>query len=390
MKHLLFIFQLTLFFTSNVAAQCVHVSDWQKIIPEDNLPLEVKTRNANNNLDIIQFKDRYYVAFRTAPSHFASSKAAIYIVSTTDFQNWQFEKHIYLKSDVREPRLYKNDDTLFFMFFKGGKNMFKFQPNGIFQTHFFADKWTEVSELKLPLGYVPWRTKYHEGLFYLSTYDGSAEYKLSEPAESRFFVSKDGYKWDSLSLYPQQYHVRAVAENEFVFLPNGDMWGIARHEFDGASLFYAKKEALADWKLWFSKHKFDSPYLFSHHGVPYLIARRNLDGDGTYYRKKEKYKSNLVRYSFTKKTTALYAIDTTSKALIHIMDLNSTGDCAFAGVAPINDSSYVVLNYSSDINKKSKNWIEGQLGKTFIYKATLTLRNCGVDELDKKRVFLFE
>lgn len=84
-------------------------TDLQQIIPSDNLPKEVQTQNANNNLDVYLWKGRYYVAFRTAPSHFASAKTKMYIISTTDFEEWAFELEIALGSDVREPRFYADE-----------------------------------------------------------------------------------------------------------------------------------------------------------------------------------------------------------------------------------------------------------------------------------------
>lgn len=391
MAHIrIFLYLLWCFAALTVSAQCVSTTEWQQIIPAENLPAQVKSLKAHNNLDVALFKGRYYVAFRTAPSHFASPKVRMYIVSTTDFSNWQFEQEFWLKSDMREPRFFQNNDTLFFTFFKAGTNMFRFQPRGIFETFLAGGNWSPLQELQIHLGYVPWRTKRHNGLFYMSTYNGTDEYKLNTQCESRVLVSKDGIHWDSLSKEPQILHPRATAENEFVFMPNGDLWGVSRLEYDGSYIYHASKDSIHKWETWYSKHKFDSPLMFVHNGVPYLIARRNLDGDGTYYRKDKKYKKNLIRYSLNRKTTALYALDTAAKALVHVMDFPSTGDCAFAGITPINDSTYYVLNYSSNIHKRPKNWLRGQLGRTYIYKTKLTFGNCGLEALDRKLVYQFK
>ncbi|MCP4438264.1 MAG: hypothetical protein GY810_04905 [Aureispira sp.] len=47
-------------------------SPLEQIVPSETLPEGVVTQNSNNNLDIFKYKNRYYVGFRTAPSHFAS------------------------------------------------------------------------------------------------------------------------------------------------------------------------------------------------------------------------------------------------------------------------------------------------------------------------------
>ncbi|MBK8671972.1 MAG: hypothetical protein IPN93_02995 [Bacteroidetes bacterium] len=58
-----------------------------KVIPSPNLPSEINCKRSNNNLDIAFFKNKYYLAFRTAPTHFASKKTIIYIVSSIDLKN---------------------------------------------------------------------------------------------------------------------------------------------------------------------------------------------------------------------------------------------------------------------------------------------------------------
>lgn len=382
-------FALMLALAQTGFSQCISFSEWQQVVPGENLPAEVKLLDANNNLDVIRFQGRYYLGIRTAPNHFASKKAKLYLMSTEDFEEWRFEKEVALRCDVREPRFYALGDTLFFMFFKGGRNMFRFQPNGIFQTHLHAGTWSDLRELDLPLGYVPWRTKVHDGQMYLSTYSGMNEYN-GKPCETRMYLSRNGYDWQPMQGQPQLSHPRALAENEFVFMPDGDLWGISRLELDGSNIFHAKKDALHQWETWFSPHKFDSPLMFQHKGIPYLIARRNLDGDGTYFRKPKHPKRNLIRYSLTRKTTALYALDTAAKALIHLQDLPSTGDCAFPGIAQVNDSTYHVFNYSSNIHRKPKSWIRGQLGKTYIYRSTLIIKDCKVAQFDRGTVYPFE
>lgn len=388
--RLLLSFLLLVSFYAQLSAQCISNTEWTQIIPSNNLPSEIKNRHSNNNLDLIEFGGRYYVGFRTAPSHFASKKARMYIISTADFTSWKVEQYINLQTDVREPRFYQRNDTMFFTYFKLGTNRFKFEPQGIFQMHYTKGSWSAARELDIPVGYVPWRVKVHEGLLYLSTYEGIYEYQLDVPCPTRIFVSHDAYNWKPISEAPQIDHPRASAEGEFVFTPNGDLWGVSRLEFDGSYIVHAKKGSIDKWEKWWSPHKFDSPLMFIHNDLIVLIARRNLDGDGKFYRKDGKYKKNLVRYSLHKKTTALYVLDTVNKALLHIKDLNSTGDCAFAAVAKIDNNTYHLLNYSSNINKRKKSWIIGQLGRTYIYHTKLTIGDCKLEELQPLHTYTFE
>ncbi len=387
--RLLLISLFVLFAAHQLAAQCISNTEWTQIVPSKTMPTEVERRHANNNLDLVEFEGRYYMGIRNAPSHFASKKARMYVLSTTDFSSWKLEQSINLQTDVREPRFYQRNDTLFFTYFKLGTNRFKFEPQGIYQMHYTKGSWSAARELDIPFGYVPWRVKVHQDLLYLSTYEGLYEYQLDVPCPTRIFVSHDAYNWKPISEAPQIDHPRASAESEYVFTPNGDLWGVTRLEFDGSYIMHAKKDSIDKWEKWWSPHKFDSPLMFIHNGLIILIARRNLDGDGKFFRKEGKYKKNLVRYSLHKKTTAVYVLDTVNKALLHIKDLKSTGDCAFAGVAKIGNNTYHILNYSSNINKRKKSWIIGQLGRTFIYHSILTIDDCKLEDLMPLNIYPF-
>ena len=77
------------------------VLDFRQIVPSDGLPPEVEPMDANNNLDIAWHEGRLFLAFRTAPDHFASSDPRLYVVSTSDEQTWRYEGLFDLDTDGR-------------------------------------------------------------------------------------------------------------------------------------------------------------------------------------------------------------------------------------------------------------------------------------------------
>src|SRR3954470_11826665 len=85
-------------------AQQVQFDEWKNITTSGKLPPQVKIQHSNNNLDLVRFNGKYFFAFRTAPNHFASKKAVLYVVSSTDLETWDYETEIKLASDLREPR----------------------------------------------------------------------------------------------------------------------------------------------------------------------------------------------------------------------------------------------------------------------------------------------
>ncbi|MCH2043464.1 MAG: hypothetical protein MK212_04935 [Saprospiraceae bacterium] len=355
----------------------VKTSAWKQFVPSNQLPKELNIRKSNANVDCVKYKDRYYVAFRTAPYHFPAAKTWLYLISSDDFENWTYEAEYHVGGDIREPRFAVFKDTLFLYFFEGGKTMTTFRPKYIWESHSTGDQhWTIKKSIHLD-GYVPWRLKSRNDTLYLSAYYGVNLYKNKHEAELRLFQSVDGRKFTPISS-GAQITTKGAEEGEFEFDAEGNLWAVIRLEGVGAYIAYADKDSLEKWQTWYKMDKYDSALLFAHNDRMYLISRRNLKGAATKWDTdhptKKQRRKNLIRYSATKKRTAIFRLDKANKALVHIMDFPSTGDNAFPALAPINEHSYHLLNYSSNINKKKEiNWINGQLRKTFLYHTVLTI-----------------
>ena len=356
-----------------VLSQTIEYTPWEKVVPSEGIPDNIRLRKANNNLDLVHFEGRYYLAFRNAPTHFASKKTRIYVLSSNDLENWELEKEIHLKNDLREPRFIVYKNTLFFYYFEGGRKFWKFEPKHLYMTSKKkGEPWTK-DQLTSMDGYIPWRLRLYNDLIYLSAYYGKNAYN-KEPVDLRLLTSDNGLRFHTISEAPQLLHPKGIGEGEFLFDTHGNIWGVARSEFDGSYTFYADRDSLHVWKVNYSEYKFDSSLMFTKEGYVFLIARKNLDGDGRYYRKPGKHLKNLLRYSFTKKTTAIYLLNKASLTWTHLKDLEGTGDTAFPAIIENEDGTYTLMNYSSDLTKRSKNWIRGQLGKTYIYKTVLRVK----------------
>src|ERR1019366_10113132 len=93
------LFLITINATGYASAQNVKFDEWQNLTTSGKLPPQCKIQHSNNNLDIVKYKDRYYLGFRTAPTHFASGKTVMYVVSSKDMENWEYETEIKLNCD---------------------------------------------------------------------------------------------------------------------------------------------------------------------------------------------------------------------------------------------------------------------------------------------------
>lgn len=362
---LCFLLQLTTLFS-----QQVKYDNWQNLTTSGKLPAQCKIQHSNNNLDIVKYQGRYYLAFRTAPSHFASKKAVMYVVSSADLETWQYETEFALQRDVREPRFAVYRDTLNLYFFTGGTKPMRFEPNEVLLTRKAGNgSWSEQQSVNLD-GFVPWRLRIRADTLYLSAYYGRGLYKGSHHSNLRLFYSTNGNGWHTLSTEPQ-IDILNAEEGEFIFDKKGDMYATVRLEGTGALVCKAPARNLSNWQQRRTKAKYDSALLFEHNDDIYLISRRNVDGDMDKVKNRKNDKQgrmrNLIRYSITRKVTALYKFDKDNLTVTPVIDFPSTGDNAYAGIAQVDANTYVVMNYSSDITKRKKNWIRGQLGKTYIY-----------------------
>lgn len=362
---LCFLLQLT-----TVFSQQIKYDDWQNLTTSGKLPAQCNIQHSNNNLDVVKYQGRYYLAFRTAPSHFASKKAVMYVVSSTDLESWQYETEFALQRDVREPRFAVYHDTLNLYFFTGGTRPMRFEPNEVLLTRKAGTgNWSAQQSVNLD-GFVPWRLRTRNDTLYLSAYYGRGLYKGTHHSNLRLFTSTNGTNWHTLSTEPQ-IDILNAEEGEFIFDKKGNMYATVRLEGTGALVCKAPAGNLSQWQQRRTKAKYDSALLFEHNDDVYLISRRNIDGDIDKVKNRKNDKQgrvrNLIRYSITRKVTTLYKFDKDSLTVTPVIDFPSTGDNAYAGIEQIDANTYVVMNYSSDITRKKKNWIRGQLGKTYIY-----------------------
>ena len=70
----------------------VTVVETRQVIPGPGLPGETPPGNSNNNLDVVRHEGRVYLAWRTAPDHFASAATRIFVVSSADERSWRFHQ----------------------------------------------------------------------------------------------------------------------------------------------------------------------------------------------------------------------------------------------------------------------------------------------------------
>jgi hypothetical protein len=365
----------------------VSVIETRRIVPSEGIPAEVAPMPANNNLDVVRHSDgRVYLAFRTAPDHFASADTLIYVVSSADEQSWRFEARFSAKTDLREPRFLSLGDKLFLYVSKLGKNRYAFEPQGVWLSERITGsgqaRWSELEQLDLP-GYIVWRTRNVDGRGWMTAYSGGENiYRLNpDPLKVGLFTSEDGRRWAPLSADHPHVYEGGVSETAFELESDGGLLAVGRNEAGddhgfGSMVCEAPRDNLSSWSCTPDARKFDSPLLFSANGEQYLVARRTLNEDGVYDHgfglQWMKSIENQLDYISSGKRCSVFRYVPSERRFAFELDLPSRGDTCFPSMLRDEASGDIVLyNYSSDIDGADVEWSVGQRRPTYIYRHVL-------------------
>lgn len=363
---------------------CPILSDYAPVVPSPGLPMDVEVQNANNNLDVVRHDGRVFLAFRTAPYHFADAGTELIVVSSEDQRQWRFEGRFTRGKDLREMRLLSFEGRLLMYFAVLGTNPIDFEPEGMMVTEYMGPgTWTEP-EWFYGEGFIPWRVRAIDGVPYMTAYVGGENiYDIDgDPLEVHWLTSEDGLSWGPV--LPQQPVVLegGSSETDFVLMDDGAVVAVSRNEAGdelgwGSKVCRAEADALGDWECVGDPRKYDSPLLFRHGDGVWLIGRRNVSETGHYdlgegETPAQRTSRNLLNYSNRPKRCSLWRVDPEALTVSFVLDLPSKGDTCFASVVPEGDNAYTVYNYTSPLDGRDVPWLVGQSGHTLIYRVRLT------------------
>ncbi len=363
--------------------QQVSLISTRRIVPSSGLDPRLAVQTANNNLDVVRHHGRVYLAWRSAPSHFASDQTVLNVASSEDEQSWRFEATFRLGHDLREPRLLSFGDRLFLYVARLGANPFDFKPDGISVSERTTNgAWTAL-EPTGPRGAIAWRLKQDQGQALMVLYRGGENlYSFNgQPMTVELWRSKDGRAWQPFANNDPVVLRGGGTETDFAVDRSGELFAVVRNEAgdfagSGSKLCRGSGVTLGGWKCKTDHRKYDSPLVFEHDGEIYVVGRRNLSGDGRYDVSTDKGPVGIIHnelaYITTAKRCAVWHWIKSEDRLGFVIDLPSRGDTCFPSRLAQSDPNRVVIyDYSSDIEGPELPWSAGQRRDTFVYRHEL-------------------
>jgi|JI10StandDraft_1071094.scaffolds.fasta_scaffold14840_2 hypothetical protein len=362
----------------------VTAQDTRQVVPSDGLPAETVPQHSNNNLDVIRHAGRVFLAWRTAPNHFANPDTILYVVSSEDEVTWRYETEYAIGTDLREPRFLAVGDTLFLYMSVLGVSETQFQPMGVRYARLDAGQaWSALTELYGD-DTLLWRTTtVPDGRHFMTAYNGGEnEYLFNgEPLQVHFRTSLDGVSWTPADPDGSMVYEGGGSETAFAFAESGELFAVIRNEAAdteglGSRVCRAPADDLGNWTCNADFKKYDSPFMFEYDGEVYLLGRRNLTETGFFGA--EGLTNAVVaslRYVAAPKRCSLWRIVQDELRVAYITDLPSNGDTCFPSViAGSEPGEFFVYDYSSDPEGEPLAWRPGQLGNTQIYRHVLRFR----------------
>ena len=361
------------------------LGELEVIVPRDDLP--VVTQDANNNLSVIDHEGDLFVAFRTAPTHFASDEVQMHVLrSENNGESWSHELTVDLDTDVREPQLVSHEGTLQLYYAELGSTPSAFEPQGSWtQRRTAPGQWDDASAVFEPT-FIPWRIRSSGGRLRVFGYSGGENiYDLDErePIEVRWLQSEDGLNWEPVVPGHEIVLEGGGSETDAAFTPDGTLVSVVRNEAGdehgfGSKICTAPPDSLADWTCSSDPRKYDSPLVFEEGGRIWMVARRNLTPDGHFDLGHDDAEAQtlFLRYQLDywqqPKRCSLWEIDPDTRTVRWELDLPGRGDTCFPDERRLDAGRWEIWNYSSSLEGDEPSWLDGQNNPTFIYRIALS------------------
>jgi len=306
--------------------------------------------------DLVKFKDRFYLTFRSCPDgHMVHPSASVIILSSTDARSWEQAHRFNVKErDTRDPHFLVFNDKLFVYTgtWYSGKTTIPVKDYDLNQHLGYAAWSTDGKEWNSPIllegtfGHYIWRATAFNGKAYLCG-RRKKDFEVGPRGEGRtvesaMLESDDGLIWRTRALFQEING----DETAFQFEPDGSIIAIARRGRAPAQLCRSRPP-YAVWERKDLDRYIGGPLLARWNGRYVVGGRKTMGGRGA-------------------KTSMCWLV---GDELHEFAELPSGGDNSYPGFVEVSPTRAIMSWYSSHEKDAQGNAI------TAIYLADLEIQD---------------
>jgi len=281
--------------------------------------------------DLVRFRNRFYLTFRSCPDgHAVFPTASIIILESNDARRWkQVHRFRVPKRDTRDPHFLVFQDQLFVYtgtWYCGDAAPEIYEMNqhlGYAVKSVDGRAWSDPIMLEGTYGHYIWRAAAHDGTAYLC---GRRKHEFVEAprsnrslVESAMLESEDGLIWRKRALF----QTTEGNETAFLFDSNGAVLAVCRLTGDNA-LLCTSAPPYRDWRRT-DLHRYIGGPLLAKWGDRHLVGGRKTAGGPA-------------------RTTLYWLVD---ESLHEFATLPSGGDNSYPGFVSLSPARGLVSWYSS-------------------------------------------
>lgn len=322
--------------------------------------------------DLIHWREHFWLAYISSPSHFANKRSRVVILRSTDARHWQkIAQFSGNGEDIRDPKLAEIKDRLFLYALLNKK--FEPAPYRTVAAHSTDGiQWSPLIDVP-PTGWLLRRplTADHK------TWFAPAHHIMNSAAA--LLASTDGISWN---IHGAIHTGEQADETAIQLIEGGRMLAVTRLEAGGGIFGHPNAGTLisyadAPYKVWThlaqsAITRLDGPLLFSHHGKVFAAGRRQVHVGGPFH-----WQGSAIG----KYRCALFRVHTDNRGLVHLTDLPSSGDTSYPGVVILNDQLFI--SFYTNTTNADLPWLLGMLAPTNIQIARFDLPNSEIFKDEK-------
>ena len=256
----------------------------QPTVRVENIRRAFHNGEHNAFTDLIRWRDRFWLTFRSSPDgHAVFASASIIVLVSDDAKTWrQVHRFAVAERDTRDPHFLIFGDKLFVfsgtaLVGKDGKGQTDWnthQGYGTWTTD--GQAWAPARALEGTYGHYIWRAAAHRGKAYLC----ARRWREHRPGpdratmEAALLESDDGLRWKFVSCFQET----EGNETAFLFEPDGSLVGVSRSTRETSVVTHARPP-YREWTRETLAEYLGGPVL-ARWGNKYVVGARRMKAEG--------------------------------------------------------------------------------------------------------------